>query len=274
MKSCLFYLRLFVLLCLSAVAAHAIPLASVKVVAAKGTVSYSISGSKEMPLVKNTIISGGDSIATGSDGVVHLIFSNGAGLTIEENSNLVFSKLEQKPYWKDNPEEYPKEEISESTTELELKYGNLKGNVEGLREDSEFRIKTKLGDALVSGKMFFIELYYDSFRKEFIFNVQNIDGMIDLITKFSGPIEFERNGMAVKSYDSKADALQIVRIPPKQTFSVRKSRFSPGFRNYVDLFPKDAKSRLILDIEAIEPYPNDQEIMVVSPNGTEGMEEL
>ena len=257
---------------------HAIPLASAKVIATKGTVSYSTAGSENMPVTKGTILSEGDNIVTSSTGVVHLVFSNGAGLAIEENSSLVFSKLKQKPYWRDNPDEYPEEEISQSTAELELKYGNLKGNVESLREDSEFRIKTKLGDALVSGNMFFVELYYDSFRKEFVFNVQNIDGNIDLVTKFSGPIEFERNGMAKKSYDSEADSLQIVRIPPKQTFSVRKSRYSPGFRDYIDQFPKDATSRLILDVEAIEPFPVDQEVeekvevMVVSPNGTEGIE--
>ena len=274
MKSCL-YVRFFALLCLSAVAAHAIPLASAKVLVIEGAVSYGAPGAENTPLVKDTIISEGDSIITGNTGVVHLIFSNGAGLTIEESSNLVFSELEQKPFWKSNPEEYPKEEVSKSTTILELKYGNIKGHMKGLRDDSEFRIKTQFGDALVAGNLFFAELYYDPFRNEFVFNVQNINGLVDLITKFSGPVKFGRNGMAIKSYDTKADILQVVRIPPKQTFSIRKSRFSPGFRNSVQQFPKDAKSRLVLGLETIEPFAEDQEVQevrLVSPNGTENIE--
>jgi hypothetical protein len=272
MKFYSFHLRFFALLCLSAATSLAIPLSSAKVLAVNGSASYGVVGAENTPLAQGTILSEGDSIVTGKDGTVYLVFSNGAGLTIESKSNLTFSKLKQKPYWKSDPEDYPEEEISKSTTVLELKYGNIKGSVEGLREDSEFRIKTKLGDALVSGNLFFIELYYDAFRSEFVFNVQNISGMIDLITKFSGPIKFEQNGMAIKSYDADGDTLQAVRIPPKQTFSLRKSRFSPGYRNYVDNFPKDATSRLILDMEAIEPYPADQDVMIVSDNGTEGME--
>ena len=273
MKYCCFNLRFLALLCLSAVVANAAsPLANVKVISTKGTISYGAPGSEDIPLIENTILSEGDSIITGSSGVAHLVFSNGAGLTIEENTNLVFSKLKQKPYWKDNPEEYPKEEISNSTTELELKYGNLKGNVGGLRQDSEFRIKTKLGDVLVSGNSFFVGLYYDSIRQEFVFDVKNIDGKVDLVTKFSGPIELARNGTAKKSYDPEADALKLVRIPPGKTFSVQKSSLSPEFRNYVKQFPKDTTSRFASDDKFTQPYPNDQEVMVVSPNGTEGTE--
>ncbi|MGK0176704.1 MAG: hypothetical protein ACJAT5_001077 [Lentimonas sp.] len=272
MKPCL-YVRFFAFLCLSAVVAHAIPLASAKVLVVEGTASYGLPGAEDTPLAKDTIISEGDSIITGNTGVVHLIFSNGAGLTIEESSNLVFLELEQKPFWKSNPEEYPEEEVSKSTTVLELKYGNVKGHMKGLRDDSEFRIKTQFGDALVAGNLFFLELYFDPFRNEFVFNVQNINGLVDLITKFSGSVKFGRNGMAIKSYDSEADILQVVRIPPTQTFSIRKSRFSPGFRNSVQEFPKDAKSRLILGLDTLEPFPADQrvqDVSVVSPNGTEG----
>ena len=260
-----------VLLSISAVAAQGIPLSSVKVLVVKGAASAVIGGVDDTTLDEGAILTEGDSIVTGNDGVVNLIFSNGAGLTIESSTSLIFSKLEQKPYWRSDPSEYPEEEISSSTTMLELKYGNIRGNVDGLREDSEFRVKTGMGEALVSGKAFFTELYFDSFRNEFVFNVQNIDGSIDLITKFSGPVKFERNGMATKSYDPKASDIQVVRIPPGQTFSVRRSKFSPEYRNLVLEFPKDATSRLILNVGAIEPYPVDQEVMVVSPNGSGSM---
>ena len=140
--------------------------------------------------------------------------------------------------------------------------------MKSLREDSEFRIETEFGDALVSGNTFFVELYFDSFRNDYVFNVQNINGVVDLITKFSGEAKFGRNNMIAKKYDSEADGLQIVRIPPKQTVSIRKSSLSPGFRRFVHQFPKDAKSRLILDFENIEPFPMPAADQAIISNNT------
>ena len=274
MKFYCLYIRSFALLCMSALAAHAIPLASAKVIAIEGIASYGAAGVENKPLEEESILFEGDSIVTGKNGVVHLIFSNGVGLTVEKSTNLIFSKLEQGLFWKDDPKEYPEEEISKSTTILELKYGNIKGHAKGLLEESEFRIQTKLGDALISENLFFVEIYYDYFRNDFILNVQNIDGKMELVTKFSGPVRFGPNGMAVKPHEVNATALQVVSIPPKQTFSVRKSRFNSRLRSYLREFPRDAKSRLVLNLEAIEPYLTDQEISIVSPNGTEGVESV
>ena len=264
-----FHIRFFVFLCLSAATTHAMPLASAKVLLIQGTASYGTLGEETLPLTEGTILFEGDSVVTGKKGVVYVIFSNGAGLTIEKNSNVVLTKLEQRAFWKDNPEEIPREEISKSTTVLTLKYGNIRGHVDGLRKDSEFRINTIMGDAMVAGKTFFIELYYDSIRRDFVLNVQNINGMIDLITKFSGSLRFGRNPVVVKSYDAKADDLQVVRIPPKRVMSVRKSSLSNLFSKFTEDFPSSTKSRLITDFEEIEPFLVDQQL--VSPNGSQGI---
>lgn len=264
------YTRLFVFLCLSALAVQAIPLSSAKVLIVRGAASYGAPGSEDTPITEGAILSEGDSIVTGNMDVVYLIFSNGVGLTIEENSNVVFSKLEQKPFWRDNPDEYPEEEISMSNFVLELKYGVVKGHVRGLRTDSEFRIKTILGDAIVSGNLFSMGLIYDSFKKKYILDVQNVNGIVDFVTKFSGPLQFGRSSTVNKSYDSDATDFQIVRIPPKRSISIRGSRFDPKFGNLYQQFPKDSKSRFIAEFDTIEPFitPVDQEVMVVSPNGT------
>lgn len=242
------------------------PLASAKVLVVEGTVNYGPLGAEETPLTAGTILSEGDSIVTGNLGVVYLIFSNGAGLTIQESSNLVFSRLEQKPFWKDNPSDIPEEEISKSTTLLELKYGNIKGHVDGLSVNSEFRIKTMLGDVRVSGKLFFVELFYSQLQREYVMNAQNIDGIVDLITKFSGTLKFGRKGIATKSYDPGASTQQIVRIPPRRAVSMRSSSFSSGLRQFTEQFPKNAKSRLITEFDTVEPFPADQNVSVVSPN--------
>ena len=264
-------IRFFALLWLSAVSAYAIPLASAKVLVANGSASYSNAETESTPLFEGAILSQGDTIVTGNSGVVHLIFSNGVGLTIAEDTELVFSKLEQRSFWRDDPDEIPEEEVSRSTTILELKYGSIKGHVKNLREDSIFRISTEFGNALILGTKFFMELYYDAFRKQFVLNVHNIDGMIDFVTKFSGQINYKLKNIVSKKYESKATVNQVARIPPKHAISIQESSFDPKYKELVSLFPKDAKSRLLLSNETIEPFPADQarEVTVVSPNGTE-----
>ena len=255
------YIRLFVFLCLSALTVQAIPLSSAKVLIVKGAANYGAPGSEDTAITEGTILSEGDSIVTGSLDVVYLIFSNGVGLTIEENSNVVFSKLVQRPFWRDNPEEYPEEEISKSNFVLELKYGVIKGHVKGLRKDSEFRIKTILGDVIVSGNLFSMRLIYDSFQKKYVLDVQNVNGIVDLVTKFSGPLQFGRSPTVNKSYDSDASVFQIVRIPPKRAISMRGSRFDPKFGNLYNQFPKNNKSAFVAEFDTIEPFitPVDQE---------------
>ena len=139
-----------------------------------------------------------------------------------------------------------------------------------MRKDSEFRIKTMLGDAIVSGNLFSMRLVYDSFKKKYILDVQNVNGIVDLVTKFSGPLQFGRSPTVNKSYDPDASVFQIVRIPPKRAISMRGSRFDPKFGNLYQRFPKDSKSKLVAEFDTIEPFitPVDQEVMVVSPNGT------
>lgn len=277
MKFYRIYIHFLALLCLSTLTVQALPLASAKVVSTKGGASYGTSEDVLNPLTEGAIVSEGDKIVTGKAGVVSLVFANGVELRIERTTSVVFSNLEQDSFWKSNPAEYPEEEISKSTTVLELQYGNVRGDAAGLREDSEFRIQTKLGDVLVYENKFFVEIYYDSFRSSFTLNAQNIDGSMDVITKFSGSVEFSSNTKAVNSFDSEAD-VQIVSIPQKLTMSVQEFSYSPEFRTYVAQFPKDAKSRLITDIQANkayfdtepEPFFNDQEVRVVSDNGTEG----
>lgn len=277
MKFYRIHIQIWAFLCLSTLTVQAMPLASAKVVSTKGGASYGSSEDTLKPLTEGAIVSKGDKIVTGKAGVVNLVFANGVELIVEKTTSVVFSNLEQGSFWKSNPAEYPEEEISQSTTVLELEYGNLRGNAAGLREDSEFRIQTKLGDVLVYENKFFVEIYYDPVRSSFALNAQNIDGSMAVITKFSGSVEFASNKKAVNSFDSEAD-IQIISIPQKLTMSMRESSFSPEFRAYVDKFPKSAKSRLITDIQANkayfdmepEPFFNDQEVSVVSDNGTEG----
>ncbi len=269
-------MRLFAFLCLSILGVQAVPLSSAKVLLVKGSASYGAPGSEDTAITEGAILSEGDSIVTGSLDVVYLIFSNGVELTIEESSNVIFSKFEQKPFWRDNPEEYPEEEISRSNFVLELKYGVVKGHVKGLRKDSEFRINTILGDTIVSGNLFSMRLVYDYFQKKYVLDVQNVNGIVDLITKFSGPLQFGRSRTINKSYDTSASDFQVVSIPPKRSISMRGSRFNPKFGNLHKQFPKDSNSGMVAEFNTVTPTVEpfraaiDQ---IVSTNGTLGVAE-
>jgi len=270
MKTYYLCIHLLALLILSAAPVHALPLASAKVLVVKGAATYGEPGSEINELTEGTILSSGDSVVTGETGVVHIIFSNGAGITIKGSSNLVFTRLEQRPFWKNDPSDIPEQEVSKSTTLLELKYGNIRGHVGTLREDSKFGVQTLLGEVLVSGELFFIEIFYNKYKSEYILNAQNINGEVYLKTKFSGSVKFGRGNNVIKQYAPKDEAFQIVRIPPKHSVSIRKSIFSPALRKSKGDLPKSAQSRLAFELENVEPFQSDQE--VVSPNGTEGIE--
>ena len=258
------YIRFLILLCLSVVTAYAMPLSSAKVIISKGIASYEGPETEITPISEGTILSEGDSITTSDSGVVYLIFSNGVGLTIEENSKLVLSKLAQRPFWRSELDELPEEEISRSNFILELKYGRIKGEVKGLRKDSKFRIKTLMGDFLPSKNLFFAKLFYDPFRRKIILTVQNVNGLIDLITKFSGSVKFGRKNNMEKSYDPESLTYQIVRIPQKRSISIKGSRscFAPNFKSLIQQFPKGVKPRLVTEFETIVPSVDDPEEVV------------
>ena len=253
---------------MSTIAASALPLSSAKVSVVNGTANYGAPGVEVTPITKGSIIAEGDSIVTSDTGIVYLVFSNGVSLTLEENSNLVFSGLEQRPYWRGNDDEIPEEEISQSKFILTLNYGSLRGYAKGLRKDSEFRIKTSLGDILAVENLFFVEIYYDSFQRKIILNVQNVNGLVDLITKFSKPLKFGRKSKINQQYDPGSETYQIVRIPPKRSISMQAPTSNPEIEALVQQFPTSAKSRLVSEFQTIEPFIVDQQ--VVSPNGSDG----
>lgn len=270
-----FYIQAFILLLLGSVAASAVPLASAKVILVKGTASYGAPGEEKTQITKDTVLSEGDSVITSDTGVVYAVFSNGVGLTIEENSNLLFTRLEQRPFWRDDENEMPEEEISQSKFVLELKYGSLRGHAKGLRDDSEFRIKTSLGDVLALENLFFAELYYDSFQRSIVLNVQNVNGLVDLITKFSKPLKFGRKSKIKQTYEPNAENFQVVRIPPKRSISMQGSVSDPLIKDLVQQFPQSAKSRLVAEFQTIEPFVADQDraedVSLVSDDGSQGV---
>lgn len=264
---CIYFSALFYL---SIMSVQAIPFASAEVVRVDGTVSYGSPDEEKTPLTKGAILSQGDSIVTGNLGSVDLIFSNGARLTIKGKSNLIFSKLEQRPFWKDDPDEHIEKEISKSTTILELKYGYVKGRIKGLLQDSKFRIETMVGDVAILGTTFFVGLHHDSYRRQFVLDTYNRDGIVKLDTKFSGSIDYKAGNSVTKRYESKETKTQTVNIPPEHIFSMRASTAIKEFNLPLPALPQNPLSEIFELEESDEDRPRFPDVadQVISDNGT------
>lgn len=263
------YLFLSFILIVGISTAYSMPPSSAKVLVVKGTASYGLPGKESSPLTDGTILSQGDSIVTGKAGVVHLVFSNGAALTIEGGSNLVFSELIQEPFSTGGATSIVESETSTSKTRLELRYGSIRGQVNSLQPNSEFRVATAMGDILASGNLFFAELYFDLTKNSYILNVQNINGIVGLSTSFSGSLNFGRKNLATKAYNTESGTERLVNIPPNKAMSIIASALRGEFINSTK-FPRDTKSRLDFP-ESLQQFSFsvDQE---VSPNGTTGVQ--
>ena len=275
MKKHSFYLQLITFLLLSHVTAHAIELASAKVLHVKGLVTYTSLGQEEKALTTGTILFEGHSISTSNDSTAYLLFSNGSELTVKENSNLIISEFQQAPFDASSSDDYPKRDLSKSSVVLNLSFGSVEGHVRGLNSVSKFEVETILGTASILGTRFNLELYFDRLINEFAFNVQNVDGRVNLTSSFVGILKFGRFSNVIINYSSDNDAIQTVSIPPSRSVSIRGSGTDPKFSSLVLQFPEFGGSAIdgISSPSTLNPFISDQVITPsnapeVSPNGT------
>jgi hypothetical protein len=231
----------------SALSSHAAQLATAKVIEITGTVTkYSTDGSNA-PLKVGDILVQGDSVSTTAMSSTNLVFSNGSELTVEENTSLTIATMEQAPFHSSQSYEQLAADPSQSQTLLELNYGELNGHVKKLQSGSRFDIQTPLGTAAIRGTTYNVRYFFNATRNESILSVTNIDGLIDIISRFSGPLEFSGN-VADKGYDNTATEESAEPIPASHTVIIR---------NY--------ETESDLPLPAPTFTPEDPGVIVVSP---------
>lgn len=213
----------FTVLCVlifSALSSHAAQLATAKVIEIAGTVTkYSADGS-DKPLQVGDILVQGDSVSTTAMSSTSLVFSNGSELTVEEDTSLTIATMEQAPFNGSQSYEQLAADPSKSQTLLELNYGELNGHVKQLQSGSRFDIQTPLGTAAIRGTTYKVKYFFNALRNESILSITNIDGQIDLVSRFSGPLEFSGN-VADKGYDAAATEENVAPIPASNTVIIR-----------------------------------------------------
>lgn len=261
MKTLRIPLTILCVLAFSTLSVHAAQLASAKVLKVSGTVTKYDSSGSQAPLKAGEILTEGDSITATALSSAMLVFSNGSELTVEENTSLSLAKLEQSAFGGSQKYEQLQADPSQSQTLLELNYGKLSGHVKKLKPGSDFMVQTPLGTAAIRGTTFTTQLFYNAERGEFIFLVENIDGAVDVISRYFG---------------GEAAAESSQSVPVGEQVVIRLQRGSPEFDSVFSLvenyIPTDPAPGLI-PLPAPEFTPEDMGIIVVSPEDEAIVEE-
>jgi hypothetical protein len=252
MKNTRLLLALWAIFGFSAVTANAAELASAKVLSVTGFVnSYTPNGTEkptgalgispngaqvnatQKQLAIGDILKSEDSIVTAVLSSAHMVFSNGSELTVNENTSITVAELAQEAFGGNKSYEQLQADPSKSQALLTLNYGKVSGHVKQLREGSTFYIQTPLGTAAIRGTKYEAELRFDAARRELILIVKNMDGKVDILSRFAGSFKYGRGKVGDKGFTSgstdKSEA-----IPPAHTIVIRLSVDDPSYDVIVD----------------------------------------
>lgn len=219
MKKNRFYLFTLILFGLLPVTLKANQVASAKVLSVRGSAQVQVGDGEAKPLVEGALLVQGNKVKTEGTGKVQLVFSNGSELTLKPSTSLILKELEQEPFLADKSYEQLEADPSKSKWLLQLEYGELSGHVKQLREDSVFNIITEFGTVEVYGTNFSVGYYYDTSTIQFIFSVENEDGLVNLSSQFSEDIDFGSGSAASVAFDPEGEKVTKF-IPPGHSVRV------------------------------------------------------
>jgi hypothetical protein len=268
MKTTKLYTTLFSLLFFGALASSSAQLSSAKVLSVEGTVTKYSKDGGNAPLKTGDILVEGDSVSATALSSALLVFSNGSQITVEENTSFNIAKLSQQPFSGSAAYEQLQADPSVSQTLLELNYGQLGFHVKKLRQNSSFDIESPLGTAAIRGTQGFARLFYNAERHEFLFFVKNNDGLVDIISRYAGQIEYGSGNIGDKGYDSGVTDDAAEPIPQAHTVIIRLSRGDPLFddlyRAMQNFIPTETPQGG-LELPMPELTPEDEGVIVISP---------
>lgn len=268
-----FPLLLSLLLC--AFSLNAAELATAKVLSVTGSAYANSADAGNTPITTGTILREGDSVSVSHLSEVELVFSNGSLLTVMENTSLTLRELKQQAFAGNRSYTDLEADPSASQTMLQLNYGKVRANVKKIRSDSKFDIETPLGTAAIRGTVVTVELIYDAERNEMIFRVFKENGDVDVITRYTGAIEFNESGLADKGFEGSAEERTAI-LQNGQTIVVRLSSSDPYYDqlinailNYAPFQDEAGSPPVVTPLPAPEFTPEDPGLIVVSEEGPE-----
>lgn len=128
----------------------------IKAFIVSGDVQVQGADGKSAPLSRGDLVAVGSTIKTGADGLVLIVFSNGAAMQIKADSKVAITKYDQAAFDdQDGANSFLRlnADPSKSTTEMDITKGTLAGQVKKLNLDagSKFTIDTPAGSAGIRG---------------------------------------------------------------------------------------------------------------------------
>ena len=291
MKNARLLLALLAIFGLSAFTANAAELASAKVLSVTGFVnSYTPNGSEkptgalgispsdtqvnatQRQVAIGDILKREDSIVTAVLSSAHMVFSNGSELTVNENTSITVAELAQEAFGGNKSYEQLQADPSNSQAVLTLNYGKVSGHVKQLREGSTFYIQTPLGTAAIRGTKYEAELRYNTERREFILIVKNMDGKVDILSRYAGSFEYGRGKVGDKGFElGSSDRSEA--IPPAHTIVIRLSVDDPNYdviidklKNFAPDQNEDTQPEIVVQPPVPPVTPEDNDTVITSPN--------
>ncbi len=178
---------------------------AIKAVRLSGLVSkISANTPAPVPLTEGSALIETDTITTGADSSVVLVFANGASIKLSANSRLAIEEFKMDPLADDIAVANLEREPKVSKTRLNLAYGDMVGNVKKLNKDggSEFNIKTPVGAAGIRGTTFRIVMRFEA-SGQVTFTLSTSEGTV----AFTGTVQVA--GTATTTQDRTAQEVAV-----------------------------------------------------------------
>ena len=128
----------------------------IRAVRVAGDVKVMHANKTTVAIKDNDALTQGDTIVTGKDASVVLVFSNGSTVNLAQDSQLAIDQFLQDPFGQEIKVAELTAEPTTSHTKLNLTYGELVGNVKKLKGDSSFLVQTPVGAAGIRGTTFML----------------------------------------------------------------------------------------------------------------------
>ena len=147
----------------------------------EGQVLKLVNSAPAVPVKDGDQLTESDTITTGANSGVVLVFMNGSSVKLGANSFLAIDEFKMDPLAEDvkmaDFKDRKKGEPSVSKTNLNLVYGDMVGDVRHLNKSSSYSIKTPAGAAGIRGTIYRIVFRPDANGKAF-FTVSTAEGLV------------------------------------------------------------------------------------------------
>ncbi len=127
---------------------------AIKALKVSGTVTRIDSTGASSPVSEGASLVESDTIQTGANSGLVLVFANGSSVKLAANSKLLVEEFKMDPLADNIAVSSLKKEPSVSQTKLNLAYGEMIGDVKKLNKSSTYNIKTPVGAAGIRGTQF------------------------------------------------------------------------------------------------------------------------